>query len=227
MVKPIYLVSGGKGGVGKSIVTMALVDYLQSCGDEVLLIETDTSTPDVGRTYQHSVETHLLELDETDGWLALLHFCADRPYSTVVINGAARYSQGDDTYVQRLNDSIPKLKRRLVTLWVINRQRDSLELLRRFMAVVPESALHVLRNGYFGEAYQFELYNNSNLRKRVETHGGKSVTFPDLANRVADAMYSTPMSIDTAMKELPIGNRAELERWRREVGAMWEEIIDE
>ncbi|MFP3277793.1 MAG: protein mobD, partial [Paraburkholderia sp.] len=28
-VNPIYLVGGGKGGVGKSVVALALVDHLQ------------------------------------------------------------------------------------------------------------------------------------------------------------------------------------------------------
>ena len=45
MANTIYLVSGRKGGVGKSIVSMALVDYLQMLGVDVLLIETDNSNP--------------------------------------------------------------------------------------------------------------------------------------------------------------------------------------
>ena len=32
MAKPIYLIGGRKGGVGKSIVSMALVDYLHELG---------------------------------------------------------------------------------------------------------------------------------------------------------------------------------------------------
>ncbi|MBQ5158889.1 protein mobD, partial [Citrobacter freundii] len=47
MAKSIYLIGGSKGGVGKSLVTMATVDYLQERGESVLLIESDTSNPDV------------------------------------------------------------------------------------------------------------------------------------------------------------------------------------
>jgi len=43
MSKHIYLVGGSKGGVGKSMVTMALIDYLECSGESVVLIETDTS----------------------------------------------------------------------------------------------------------------------------------------------------------------------------------------
>ena len=227
MAEPIYLVSGRKGGVGKSIVAMALVDYLQRRGSPVLLIETDTSNPDVSRSYRDRVETKQLNLDTHGGWTTLIKTCADRPDSTAVINGAPRDHRGVNEYGQMLSDSLQDLQRRLVTLWVINTQRDSLEMLKKFMMAIPGSSVHVLRNGYFGEAYQFELYNNSDLRKRVENDGGISATLPYLARRVVEDVFSTPMRIDTAMKELPIANRAELERWRRAVGAMWEEIIDE
>ena len=227
MAKPIYLVGGRKGGVGKSMVSMALVDYLQTLDADVLLIDSDTSNPDVWRTYEDSVETKLLNLDIDDGWMTLINACADRPDSTVVINGAARDGRGFGKYGRMLNDSLMELRRRLVTLWVINRQRDSLEMLKDFMTEIPDSAVHVLRNEYFDETDRFELYSGSELRKRVEGRGGKSVTFPVLANRVTDTLYSTPMSIAEAMKELPIGNRAELERWRRAAREMWEEIIDE
>ena len=225
MAKPIYLIGGRKGGVGKSIVSMALVDYLYEMGTDVLLIDSDTSNPDVGRAYQDSVETKLLDLDVNDGWITLINSCADRPDKTVVINGAARDGHGVRKYGQMLNDSLPELKRRLATLWVINRQRDSLEMLEDFMAEISQSAVHILRNGYFGETEKFELYNHSELRKRIEGRGGKSVTFPDLGDRVSDAIYSESMSIAGAMKELPIGNRAELVRWRGEIRKTLDELI--
>jgi hypothetical protein len=43
---------------------------------------------------------------------------------------------------------------------------------------------------------------------------GKSVTLPDLADRVADDIYSQRLTLSNAAKVLPIGNRAELGRWR-------------
>ena len=69
MAKSIYLIGGSKGGVGKSLVTMATVDYLQERGESVLLIESDTSNPDVWKAYKESTETELINLDEADGWI--------------------------------------------------------------------------------------------------------------------------------------------------------------
>lgn len=227
MANNIYLIGGRKGGVGKSMVAMALVDYLLELGIEVLLVDSDTTNPDVGRAYDFGETTKLLNLGVNDGWIKLINACGDWPARTVVINGAARDGQGFQKYGEMLNNALPELQRRLVTLWTINRQRDSLEMLNKFMDEIPQSTVHVLRNGYFGDTEKFELYNGSNLRKKIEDMGGNSVTFPDLGDRVSDAIYSTPMSIAEASKELPIGDRAELDRWRGKVKVMFEEIIDE
>ena len=227
MAKNIYLIGGSKGGVGKSLVTMATVDYLQEQGECVLLIESDTSNPDVWKAYKDSTEAELVNLDEADGWIQLVNLCDSKPDSVVVINAAARNDKGVSSYGETLNSTLAELKRKLVTFWIINRQRDSLELLKEYMQAIPNSDIHVVRNGYFGEEKKFELYNNSKLRTSVEERGGKSVTFPDLADRVSDDIYSQRMSITKALKELQIGNRAELTRWRNEVKKVLEIIVNE
>ena len=230
MAKNIYLVGGSKGGVGKSIVTMATIDYLQTLGETVLLIESDTSNPDVYKAYRDSTRAELLNLDEADGWIQLVNLCDANPECVVVVNTAARNNRGVSAYGETLNSTLTELKRRLVTLWVINRQRDSLELLKQYRDAFPPSAntaVHVVRNGYFGDEAKFELYNGSKVREAIEERDGLSVTFPDLADRVSDDLYSRRMSIAVAAKELPIGNRAELNRWRTEVKKSVQGIVHE
>ncbi len=41
-LNPIYLVGGSKGGVGKSIVALALADHLQRRNANLVVVETDT-----------------------------------------------------------------------------------------------------------------------------------------------------------------------------------------
>jgi CobQ/CobB/MinD/ParA nucleotide binding domain len=225
MDKPIYLVGGSKGGVGKSLVTMALLDHLLEQGVSVLLIESDTSNPDVWKAYKDTVDAHLLDLDEADGWIELVNACDGAPESVAVVNTAARNNRGVSAYGQTLSSTLGELKRALVTLWVINRQRDSLELLKEYMAALPDAEVHVVRNGYFGDEKKFELYNASNIRTAVEGKGGRSLTFPDLADRVSDDLYSKRLSIARAGKELPLGNRAELSRWKGEVTKMLSGVV--
>ncbi len=217
MAKPIYLIGGSKGGVGKSIVSMALVDLLQQREEKILLIESDTSNPDVFKCCKDEAETQLINLDDADGWITLVNLADSKPDSTVVINTAARNNAGVSAYGTTLDSSVGEMRRKLVTLWVINRQRDSLELLKEFAGAIKNSQLHVVRNMHFGEEKKFELYAGSKLKTELEARGGLSINFPDLADRVSDDIYSKRLSIARAANECQIGHRAELARWRGDV----------
>jgi hypothetical protein len=224
------MIGGSKGGVGKSIVTLALVDYIFDKKEKISVIETDTSNPDVYKTFskEKDIDTLLVDLDKADGWIELVNTCDEKNDHTIIINTAARNNSGIEKYGDTLKSTLPELNRTLVTLWILNRQRDSLELLRSFLNTfsADNARIHVIRNNYFGMEEKFELYNGSATRKIIEDKGGKSLNFPDLADRVADDLYSKRLSISLALKELPLGNRAELKRWKGMVAKMFGEIIE-
>lgn len=226
MGKAIYLVGGSKGGVGKSMVTMSLVDYLTNHGEKVVLIETDTSNPDVYKTYADTVDCHVANLEDADGWIQLVNVCGDpdNTESVIVINTRAANNQGVQKYGETLNSTLEELGRKLIVLWVINRQRDSLELLKDFRDNLPEALVHVIRNGYFGDESKYQLYNSSKVRAAIEEAGGLSLTFPDMADLLADDIYTKRLTIEKAAAELPIGNRAELKRWRTLAAALFDEV---
>jgi hypothetical protein len=221
----IYWIGGSKGGVGKSMMTLATVDYLVGRGDRVLLVDCDTSNPDVWKAYREQVPTECINLDDADGWILLVNTCDTHRDHTIVINTAARNNLAVKRFGQTLDGSIEELGSRLIALWVINRQRDSLDLLTEFMATLPKALVHVVLNGYFGDAHKFELYNSSKVRDTVRAGGGKSVLLPDLADRVADDLYTKRLTIEAAGKSLPIGNRAELARWRSEVSRTLAQVV--
>jgi hypothetical protein len=208
------------------MLTMALLDFIDAKGNRPFLIECDTSNPDVYKSHKDEVESELINLDERDGWIHLVNVCDAHRDSTIVVNTAARNNYSVSNYSGTLAGGLEELQRKLVSLWVINRQRDSLELLKEFMEAIPDAAVHVVRNGYFGEEKKFELYNGSKTKELIEAKGGKSVTFPELADRVADDLYTRRLSIAAAGQQLPIGNRMELRRWQGDVKKVLEEIVD-
>jgi hypothetical protein len=221
----LYLVAGSKGGVGKSMVTMAVIDLIREQDKPVFLVECDNSNPDVWKAHQDEVACELVNLDEADGWIRLLNICDTNRDKVVVVNTAARNNTAVSRFGSTLNDSLDELNRDLVALWVINRQRDTLELLREFTSAIPRATLHIVRNGYFGDERKFELYNASPVRTEVERRGGKSLTLPDLADRVADDLYSKHLSVAKASRVLPLGDRAELSRWKNEVKKQFDGIL--
>lgn len=235
-VPPIYMVAGSKGGVGKSMLSMILIDLLLEKASSVLFIETDTTNPDVYRCLQRNpdddtsaaidgVLMRTAKLEVANGWVDMVNALGENPDRVVVINTAARTNAAVTTFGKTLQNMLPELGRELVNLWVINRQRDSMDQLVEHLEVFDNCTTHVVRNGFFGEESQFELYNNSKLRSRIERAGGKSLVLPGLADRVADTIYIESMAISRALREMPIGSRGELIRWREATRAALKGIL--
>lgn len=224
MNQPIILVSGSKGGVGKSLTAMALLDYYSANHKYLKLIDADTNNPDVWRCYGRSTEGEVVDLDDVEGWIRLVNICDATPFKSVVVNTPAQSNMAVSKNAQILVDSLRELGRPLITLWVINRQRDSLELLKDYLQHMNGGVVHVVCNGYFGEERKFELYRDSALRESVTALGGKSVYLPDLADRVTDELYGKRTTLSDAAQQFKLGDRSELQRWRTQVAAMFGEI---
>lgn len=230
MNSPIYYVDGSKGGVGKSFFSFALVDYLLNRERNVLLVDTDTDNPDVYKAHKPLDLPNLLcmmnSLDDADGWADLLDTVQGHPDYTVVINAAARTKSSTESYGDIMQRALRNMQRQLVAFWVINRYRDSLELLYSFQEAFPDVTIHVCRNLFFGEPKRFDLYNDSQLREVIEKNG-KTLDFPAVATRVADWLYSKRLSIRAASPEMFFGTRAELERWQARCAEMLDLVMEE
>ena len=234
MREKIFMVGGSKGGTGKSIVCSALVDYLAAIRNEkVYLIESDTSNPDVGRTYLKPVDGvqrlpgAAFDLDDAEGWINLIDATERHPDHHVVVNNAARNGKGVAAYIGLLANSLRDLKREIVTFWVINRERDGLELCKKYMDMVPFGVLHVVRNGYYGALDKFQLYENSKLKSAVEEQG-KSLYFHELNDMTCDIIRNNNIPLADAVEDkehFGLGGRTALERWRERYSQMFDEVI--
>ena len=230
MNTPMYYVGGSKGGVGKSLFSFALVDYLLNQERNVLLVDTDTDNPDVYKAHKGLELPNLFclmnSLDDADGWADLLDTVQTYPEHTVVVNAAARTKTSTASYGDIMQGALREMQRELAVFWIINRHRDSIELLHSFQQAFPNVTIHVCRNLFFGDPARFDLYNNSKARAGVEKTG-KTLDFPAVANRVADWLYSKRMSIRAAYPEMPLGTRAELQRWRARCAEMLAPVMGE
>ena len=217
MNAPIYYIGGSKGGVGKSIVAFAFIDYLIGKGIKVLLVETDNSNPDVYKAHNpyagESLICEINDLDSSDGWIKLVDYAEEHPEHWLVINSAARSNTGIAQYGATLRETLGGLERQLAAFWLLNRQRDSVELLRSFLTAFPEIPIWVFRNLFFGSMERFDVYNTSKIKEQVEKRG-RTLDLPNLAARVADRIYSERLPLWIAMTKFRLSERYELSRWK-------------
>lgn len=236
--RKLIVVGGGKGGVGKSIGTQAIVDTLLYSGqdetdpDSVFVLETDTSNPDVSKVYlkfgsddDQRSRTRVtgapivreIALDDENGFIETGNIIEGLDRTTnryVVINSAARATHNFVQYESILRDVATHCGMECVMLWFINRQRDSLELLADWMDAVKDEAwtTSVVKNTYFGNADKFTRFDTGKLKNRVHA----VATFPELNDLVADKLVDERLGLWNADNRLTIAERSALARFRSE-----------
>lgn len=207
----IFMIGGGKGGVGKSTVSMALVDALLEKGEQVLLVESDDSNPDTYKALKNIVPCEICNMDTEEGYIKLGGIIEEKSKDCIVVNTAARATAGLMKHGAIIADVAKEMNRELIMLWPINRQRDSLELLNEFLSNAQGyKAIYAVLNTYFGDARKFLRFNESKLKTKVTG----SIEFPELNDLVADKIVDERLALSNADPKLKIAERSALRRYR-------------
>lgn len=207
----VLMVGGGKGGVGKTTVTIAVVDSLLKRGFKVVLVESDDSNPDTHKALNSIVTSEICNLDNEDGYIKLGDIIEANKDAFVVVNTAARATEQIIKHGGIIADVTKEQKRDLVMLWPINRQRDSIELLKEFLdKSTGYSATHVLKNTYYGAEEKFSRFDTSKQKPRVT----ETIVFPELNDLLADKLNDKRLALSNADEGLSIAERSVLRRYR-------------
>lgn len=211
----IIVVGGGKGGVGKTTVAMAVVDTLLKQDKEVIFIESDKENSDGFFALENIIPCVVCDLSETDGWALLGLTIEQNPKKWIVINTAAGATKHIDAFGHLLVAPATELDIDLVMLWPINRQRDCLELLNKFFETESASSYkstYVVKNTYFGDAKKFARFDNSKIRER--TTG--TINMPELYDMLTDKIVDNRWAFSNTTG-LSIVERSILNKFRNDV----------
>jgi hypothetical protein len=220
-MKNLVYVGGSKGGTGKSMVCMALVNYFRAMfpQDEILLIETDSSNPDVGRLYRRTervISSGLLLNEDDSGWMMMIDDIAKTSARHVVINSMAASNLGIERHGSLLDSNVLNgdLDVKFTVLWVINRNKDSIILLKDFFKWMKSATVYPVLNLYFGKEEEFLFYRAAGeIQQMVLERGGRPLVFPGLNDLIADRLYTDEINLEELPSHLGLGMRTGLERW--------------
>lgn len=168
----VWVVSGNKGGVGKSLVALGLTQTLiNECGkDEVSVIDGDARTPDVQRLCVRRMPTRVLDfrmlrpdsphsMSEDDYWDVISGYL--RVSDHVVINTP----DGADDQLMGWFDSTLRCTEEMSTqsdvnfkfVFVLSPVEDGLQYLPKLAGRFQK--LYPVRNLYFGGTERFRAFN--------------------------------------------------------------------
>jgi len=202
----IIFAHGDKGGVGKSMIASAVIDYLDATGQKVAVIDADTQNPDVSRMFLSelagaSVPCMKANLRSENGWMDTMDFVTKHKDHYVVISMPAGIGEVMNTknwlaefrlFLAQDENPTP-----IELLWVLNTGLDSVNLLVNANETYGKyfDAIHVVRNNIWSNADEFTIWNKNPIKIEFEKKGWKTIDFPALNYRCRDSILGTTKTL--------------------------------
>jgi hypothetical protein len=220
-MKPVYIIGSNKGGVGKSLLTMALLDYFIQIEQSCFLVETESRLMDVNRSYNH-LPFAVLDLSCELGSIGLIDLGDRHQDKIIIVNATATSLEGITKYSEKLITDLAVINRPLITLWAMDRLTSSLGSLERYINIMRGASTHVVLNSFFGDLSLFS-YQDSAVKTQVELTG-KSLVFPLLNSRICEKLFNEDLTIEEAATGMLLGYRSIINNWRKTCRAMFDTI---
>lgn len=195
----IIVIHGDKGGVGKSMVAMAIADYVQGTGAPVAVMDADTQNPDVSRMFDGVIPVAQANLREENGWMDLTDFVTQHIGHTIILNTPAGIGEYMKAHLAEFAHYLKSLEvpAEMEMWWTMNVQHDSVNLLNEAYKNYGEhfARIRVVCNLHFAndnasEDGPFLLWFKSTLRTQLEKKGGITIPFPGLHIRVVAKLFA-------------------------------------
>lgn len=223
--KKIYMVSGNKGGVGKSFFSLCLIEYLIKKGEKLSIIEVDTGNPDVALTYEgtdidvQSVDTLKAESPLVD----LVTAIENTKNDFIVINTGAR----DNCTIEELKpfyDCIQEIASDFRVFWLVLSGEIGIVALENFLEAtgLDKGKLTVVMNFYVTKILSNFAFNASGLKNEILAAGGSEMVLPAMAIRLSDWLLNSHTRMSEA--KITLVNKICIEAHMKEVAKNLEKI---
>ena len=215
----IHFIGGEKGGVGKSLTSRLLAQYMIDQQIPFLGFDTDRSHGALLRFYEGFAS--LVVLDKREAFDVVVEAATESPERRILVDLAA---QTHDPLVQWIDDAgVIELAQELgvtLTYWhVMDAGKDSVDLLGKLLDRFGASLQYVLvRNQVRGA--DFAVLDQSGLQDKATALGAKLITLKKLHEGVANKIDADSSSFWKATQSEPAGlglmDRQRLKMWLRD-----------
>jgi hypothetical protein len=224
-LNPIIFVEGYKGGVGKSIVALTLIEYCKSRDMKVAIIDTDTTNPDIDNIYHGTLPCKKINLEEKDGggWIKIASFAHDHPETIIV---SMKAGSKDSTLINStmVTDCLKLLNRPVNLFFVLGIQKQSVALFVEALELFPSAnAVVAVKNLKNGDLDEFFNYDDVKKDGFIPDHV-IDMTFPRVHASVSLQLTDDDVTISDllASDSLRIGQRAALQGWIGQIYACYD-----
>lgn len=224
--KYIY-VTGGKGGIGKSTFTLALVDYMAQQG-KVLLIDADPVNADSSAAYKENKEANVKAIRakvraedtsgqiDASGLIETLNTADNDEAITTIVDAPA----GDSTLLISAGSIITEACKQVgmesIFVWLVDStDRTPVNALHgAWEAIKDANKILIVKN--YRKGTNFDFFDNSKTIANInEAKNVQTIDLPRIASRLEEHMRIDRMTWKEIATDTPIGNRVEGQRMRK------------
>jgi len=234
MSKKIFFSDGGKGGVGKSMVSICLIDYFITQGENVAIVDSDVTNPDVSRIFKDHPQcaVSLYDLKEKSDRMHFLESLENLHESveTVIVNLPAAIDLMDK--FEGGAGMFKMLGFETFVLFSINRHADSVNLLGKSLIGgllnLADNKVIVL-NGMSGLPEGFHRFNESDVKEEIFNQQGKILYLPELFWKSVDiCLLELNKTFSEAIKgNMSVVYRYQTQQWISDVHDRLDKVLTE
>jgi hypothetical protein len=217
--KRLILITGNKGGTGKSSFARGLVDVYCSLQVTCSAYDSDTQNPQLFRHYNKAVGIARINIALRGGADVLLDDLEQQKPAIALVDLPAGAGDSFERYEQdvQLISSASELGYRLTVVSVMSRVKDSVNALRLLMEFCGDRVDYVaVKNLHFGEAEKFKRFDQSKSKEQFFAIGGIEIVMPDLFDDTYDLIDEKDLTFREAVGEnsaLSRANRSRVHQW--------------
>ncbi len=209
----IVISHGDKGGVGKSLLTCAAIDYhanqKEFDSSKLVILDADPRNADVFRMfdgYPQYGKAERISLASKEDWMKFIDRIQDEKgngydYMLSLPAGIGGILSKEGA---KFGDLVGQLGHEITMFWTIDRMPDSINLLKRALFDIGGKVKQtiVVKNLFFGEADSFSRWDKSYLRKLFLYQNGIEANLPELHEWVIDQVIGDQLGEDDVKKIL-------------------------
>lgn len=220
--RSIVLVTGSKGGTGKSTFSRGLRDVLLYQGVSCATYDSDGDNAQLYRFYKDAgAGVSRIDIFTRGGADALIDDLEANAATVTLVDLPAGSSKALESFEAEMGfiDTAKALGYTVTLVSVMSRVKDSVNALRLLMEFFEERVSYlVVKNLFFGEPDKFRLFDNSKVRERVLAAGGLIIGMPDLFDDTYDLLDEGNLTFRAAAEDgspLTRAHRSRVFQWLR------------
>jgi hypothetical protein len=180
----LILITGDKGGTGKSTFGRGLLDTLLHRQVECAVYDSDKRNSQLYRHYK-DVGSGVNQIDITakGGGDVLIDEMDQRKATVLLVDLPAGAGEHLERFEREMGfiGAAAEMGYGVTMISVLSRVKDSINALRLMLDSMGDGVQHVaVKNLYFGEIDRFVLFDESNVKQRLLDLGGQVLKMDDL-----------------------------------------------